>query len=247
MLPIFICEDDKVQRSTLERYITNYIVMEELSMRITLSTGDPEAILEYLKQNPKTMGIYFLDVDLGHAINGIDLAVKIREIDPLGAIVFVTTHNGLAPTLFKHRVEALDYITKDNLPEDVQKEVVECLQTIQKRSMSSPFYDEVRFKVKIGSQTRLFPIADILFFETSNEQKKVIMHLKEGEVTFFGKLKEIEAFHPNFVFIHKSTVVNIAHIKSIGVNNDLTVYFTNGDQRPIATRLVKVLKMKLER
>jgi len=245
MLPIFICEDDAIQRTTLERYITNYIVMEELSMRITLSTDDPEAILEYLKQNPKTMGIYFLDVDLGHAMNGIDLAVKIREVDPLGAIVFVTTHSGLAPTLFKHRVEALGYITKDNLPEDVQREVVECLQTIQKRSMGSSFYDEVRFKVKIGSQTRLFPIADILFFETSTEQKKVIMHLKEGEVTFFGKLKEIEAFHPNFVFIHKSTVVNITHIKSIGMNQDFTAYFSNGDQRPVATRMMKSLKGKI--
>jgi len=245
MLPIFICEDNTVQRNTLERYIENYIVMEELNMKITLSTDDPEMILDYLEENAKTVGIYFLDVDLGHKMNGIDLGVKIREIDPLGSIVFVTTHSGLAPTLFKHKVEALGYITKDKLPEEVQQEVIHCLQTIENRSTKSPLYDDTLFKVKIGSQTRLFPIADILFFEMSPQQKKVIMHLKKGEVTFFGKLKEIEAFHPNFVFIHKSIVANIAHITSIGMNQDFTVYFSNGDHRPVATRMMKSLKGKL--
>lgn len=246
MLPIFICEDNVIYRNTLERYIANYILMEELSMEITISTADPHVILDYLARNPKTKGIYFLDVDLGCDINGVDLAIKIRKIDPLGSIVFVTTQTGLAPSLFKHRVEALGYITKDNLPEVVQQEVVECLQTVASRIVQTPSYDDVLFKVKVGSQVKWFPIADILFFESAKEQKKVTLYIRNGAISFFGKLKEIEDFHPNFIMIHKSVVANKANILALGAGNDMNAYFANGDSRPVSTRLINVLKKEFE-
>ncbi|MEW9110532.1 MAG: hypothetical protein AB2374_14360 [Cytobacillus gottheilii] len=38
MVDIFICEDDQQQKEKITNYIKNYIMIEQLDMRITLST-----------------------------------------------------------------------------------------------------------------------------------------------------------------------------------------------------------------
>lgn len=66
-------------------------MIENLDMETGLITEDPYEFIEYIKENTAS-GIYFLDVDLKSDINGIQLAEQIREYDPRGFIVFITTH-----------------------------------------------------------------------------------------------------------------------------------------------------------
>lgn len=80
MLNIVICEDDNIQRSTIEKFIKNSIAKNDYSFRIKLSTANPEDVLK----NIGSGDIYFLDVDLNNKINGFKLAEKIRDIDSLG-------------------------------------------------------------------------------------------------------------------------------------------------------------------
>ena len=57
--------------------------------------------------------------DLGADINGINLGEEIRQLDPTGYIIFITTHAELSHLTFKYKVEALDYIIKDDFSEDL--------------------------------------------------------------------------------------------------------------------------------
>lgn len=41
MIPIFICEDDSLQKSVIESIIYKKILIEEYDMKIELSTADP--------------------------------------------------------------------------------------------------------------------------------------------------------------------------------------------------------------
>lgn len=41
MLPVFICEDNRMQRERLTKYIEDYIMVEHFDMKLELSTGDP--------------------------------------------------------------------------------------------------------------------------------------------------------------------------------------------------------------
>lgn len=111
MLSVFVCEDDKIQREKLEKIIRNVIMIEELEMEFTLSTGDIKELLELVKKL-EPIGLYFLDVDLQQELNGIELASEIRKYDTFGKIVFLTSHTELMPLAFQYRVEALDYIIK---------------------------------------------------------------------------------------------------------------------------------------
>jgi len=124
VLKIFICEDNKVQREKFENIIENIIIIENYDMDLQLSTEDPFEIINYLKSN-NTSGLYFLDVDLHSDINGIQLAEKIREYDPRGFIVFITTHAEMSYLTFLYKVEAMDYIIKDNY-NNIQQRISEC-------------------------------------------------------------------------------------------------------------------------
>lgn len=91
MINVFVCEDNKEQREKFTKAIEDIIMIENFDMEMTLSTENPKGVIDYLKNNDVS-GLYFLDVDLKSDINGIKLAEIIREYDPRGFIVFVTTH-----------------------------------------------------------------------------------------------------------------------------------------------------------
>ena len=114
MLEIFICEDNLAQRAYLEQLIQQAIVLNDWEMMLRLSTESPLEILAYLEKHPQTQGIYFLDVDLNTKMNGIQLGAEIRNRNPHGKIIFITAHNELLPLTFQYKVEAMDYIAKDN-------------------------------------------------------------------------------------------------------------------------------------
>ncbi len=113
MLDIFVCEDNAVQRQAIVQTIQNIVLIEELDMQLVLDTEDPHVLLVKLKASRNT-GIYFLDIDLGSNMNGMKLAQQIRYFDPRGFIIFITAHSELSYMTFQYRVEAMDFILKDN-------------------------------------------------------------------------------------------------------------------------------------
>ncbi|EOH8714631.1 response regulator, partial [Enterococcus faecalis] len=110
MLSVIICEDNPKQRKRIETIIKNYIMIEDLDMELTLSTDDPQQVLEHVKDDPKQVRLYFFDVDLQHELSGIALAYEIRKIDNIGKIIFVTTHSEMSYLTFTYKIEAMDYI-----------------------------------------------------------------------------------------------------------------------------------------
>ena len=47
-------------------------------------------------------------------INGIKLGSEIRKYDPIGNIIFVTSHSELTYLTFVYKVSAMDFIFKDD-------------------------------------------------------------------------------------------------------------------------------------
>ena len=69
---IFICEDDKEQRRKLEESILSILEIEDIGGEITLSTDSSQEILSHISEF-KDRGIYFLDINIGGDVNGIQL------------------------------------------------------------------------------------------------------------------------------------------------------------------------------
>lgn len=242
MLEVFICEDDQRQRLDLEKIIQKYIFMENLEMKLTLSTKEPKEVLNYLKDNPKTIGLYFLDIDLGCAMTGIDLAIEIRKLDVLGKIVFITTHGEMMHLTFFHHIEAMDYILKGQVFEDTTRRVISCLKGAYDRYLteqSLPTQASL-FKVKIAGKTHVYQLEDVIFF-TSIGSHKLALHLKDSKIEFSGSMKEVESYSTHFVRIHTSYTINILNIKNIA-NKQREITMINGEKCFASVRGMQLLK-----
>ena len=112
MLQIILCEDDPKQRAHLENIMEDY-VKDKADLVLALSVGTPQELLHFLEHKPDRKGVYFLDIDLQQELTGIDLAMRIREKDAGAKIVFITTHAKMTTLVFRHKIEALDFIVKD--------------------------------------------------------------------------------------------------------------------------------------
>ena len=240
MLKVYICEDSKDQRTRFESDLTD-ILKEEFSDMISLglSSGNPDDILDAIRAD-NTLGIFFLDIDLSARINGIQLASEIRKIQPRCYIIFVTTHSEMSYMTFSYKVEAMDFIIKDNAA-DVKHRVRQCLLNCY--HLSNHFVESVNknYMVKIGSCVKAVPYDDILFFEASENARKVILKAKNSQFEFTGKLKDIESELGDKLYrCHRSFLVNRENVINVDKENS-EVVLDGGIVCPMSVRLGKGL------
>lgn len=240
MLKIYICEDIEVQRDRLQQIIENIVLMEDLDMELGCVSENPHTILEKVKET-EDVGIYFLDIALETDMTGLTLAQEIRKYDPRGFIIFVTTHSEMSYMTFIYKLEALDFILKDN-PEELGKRVYECILKANQRYASANNKVQANYSVKVNDKVFTVDYDDILFFETSPNVHKIILHCKNRQMEFLGKIKEIEKeVDGRFYRCHRSFLVNRDNIREIDFQNRV-IYMVNGDECLLSTRMMKGLK-----
>jgi len=241
MLKIYICEDIKEQRDQFLKDIKDIIALEDLDMKIEISSEDPYEVLEHVK-NIKETGLYFLDINLKTNIDGVVLAKEIRKYDPRGFIVFITTHTELTLLTFEHQVEALDYIIKDTINMGNNKEKFhKCILNAYEKYSNSITQNKRLFNLKIGEKVMNIECDKILFFETSQKTSKVKLHLSNGILEFHASMKDVEKqLDENFYRCHNSYIVNVENIDSINTKEQIAL-MKNGSECLISRRPLKGL------
>lgn len=237
MLNIFVCEDDAIQRKSIVQIIKNAVLIEELDMQLILDTPNPYELLETVKTSQNT-GIYFLDIDLKCDMNGMKLAQQIRLYDPRCFIIFVTSHSELSYMTFQYRVEAMDFVLKDN-PAEAKVKIRECLLNALERYTLQTNKTHKVYTIEIGDRRISVDYNDILFFETSSNIHKVILHAKDRQIEFSSTIKELEKIlDDTFVRCHRSFLVNKSNIQEIDTKNRI-IYFINGETCLMSMRMMK--------
>jgi len=185
--------------------------MEELDIKIVLSTANPHDILEYIKKH-SVKGIYFLDVELEGTYNGVDVAKDIRNYDPRGFIIFITSHPQYMSLTFEYRVEALAYIQKTTSDIVCQK-VCDCILNAYEKHVSRAD-DGYIFRAQNGRLVSC-DYKDILFFETDPSGKRqLILHAKKRHYIIYSTLNDLSNALPVGLFFrcHKSFIVNVSNL-----------------------------------
>ncbi len=237
MLDIFVCEDQAAQRQAIVQMIQNTILIEELDMQLVLDTEDPYVLLETVSNSQNT-GIYFLDIDLNSTMNGMKLAQQIRLSDPRGFIIFITAHSELSFMTFQYRVEAMDFVLKDN-PGEMKVKIKECLVSALERYTLQTSKIHKVYTIETGGRKISIDYNDIFFFETSSNVHKIILHAKDRQIEFNGTMKELAgALDDNFVRCHRSFLVNKNNIKEADAKKRM-IYFNNGETCLMSTRMMK--------
>jgi len=247
MLSVIICDDDPKWRKRMETAIMDYVAAKDYDMTLALSAGNPEEVLRYLERHPLQKGLYILDVDLKHEMNGIALAAKIREKDLYGTIVFVTIHAELSYLTFRYKVEAMDYIIKD-APGSIRAEVEECIDLAYRRYVDDNVSKKDKvYQVKAGSQVRNIPFGDILFFESHpTTPGKIILRTKDSRLEHYGTLRDAENIDPRFYRCHKSFVVNVDNIQSVDKSKHEIVMQGGGTIFVTSRKITELLRRMAE-
>lgn len=228
-----------MQRRTIVQIIRNIVLMEELDMRLVFDAADPYVLLEQIRVSQNT-GIYFLDIDLNSNMNGMQLAQQIRLSDPRGFIVFISAHSELSYMTFQYRVEAMDFVLKDN-PAEVKVKIKECLLNAMERYTLQTNKSHRVFTIEAGGRKISVDYDDIFFFETSGNIHKIILHAKDRQIEFSGTIKELaDTLDDNFVRCHRSFLVNKKNIKETDAKKRI-IYFANGESCLMSTRMMKEL------
>ena len=237
-MKIVICEDDPVQLENLETIIENYALMEDNGMEIVLATTNPEEVVQFLKHSKADC--YFLDIDLSHELTGITLGSKIRETDPIASLIYITTHAEMTYLTFIYKLAALDFIIKDNT--DVLKEkILSTLKEAYRRYIKIGEQTDVqKIQIKTTGRTYNIDFDSIYFFEASTSAHKIILHLENEHLEFYGRLKDYDNVHENLYRCHKSFIVNKDKIDKVD-SKERIIYLNNGEICYASARLIKGL------
>lgn len=228
MIPLFICEDDAIFRELLSKEIESYTMMQGYDMQLICKTDDPKILLEASSVH-EGRGVYFLDIDLGiNGFDGFDLAKILRKNDTHATIIFVTSHGELSMEAFKQRLEAMDYILKEDRG-GLQERIRACIDSIQVRLLRHSAEKNAYYTVKVFDVVYSIPLKDILYFETAVKKHHICLHATHDILEFPGKLKNIEnEVGKGFLRSHRSYLVNREHVKAIHTKSGL-VELDNGE------------------
>jgi two-component system response regulator AgrA len=237
VLKVLICEDNPDYLKKIKNEIRDIIAFEELNMDIVMATKEPDEILAYAKSHDST-SLYFFDVDLNRDINGIELAEKIRKYDARAFIVFVTTHGEMATLTFKYKVEALDYIVKEDYDYDRIKSCL--LDAYEKYSKKNHLNKS--FTIVCKDKIINVDYNKIILFETSETTHKIRLMAYDQQLEFYASMKEVEEkLDERFIRCHRSYIINKDKIEAVDRKKH-TVAMANGQACLISIRGMKHFK-----
>ena len=150
-MKIFILEDDSLQILRLK------LVLESIQPNLVIQTfKESDKLLQHITQ-PDENNIYLLDIELKNSrYGGFEASQRIREVDNLGTIIFITTHS--------------EFIDKIQTNDEIKQSLVTDFQLIKERQNLN---EETEF-IELESNSEIFriPVPDIYFFETITDLTK---------------------------------------------------------------------------
>lgn len=243
MISIYLCEDDAEQLQRLKELIMKTLLFIDQDISLRCAVQNPYQLLQQLEGTTET-GLYFLDIDLKSDMDGLALAQKIRQHDSRGYIVFITTHSEMAALTFTYKIEAMDFIIKDDFDALFEK-IQSCIQAALLRETASKEQNNrlVTFKIN-GTMLRLDP-HDIILIQSDSVPHKLTLHTIQSVKQFSGSLKEMEpVLNSRFCRCHSSTIINLDHVHSLHPIKRM-VEMDNGETCSVSVRMLPAVRTAL--
>lgn len=192
-----IVDDEPLAISLLEHYVEKIPFLE-----LVFSTENPILALEYLQKND--CDLIFLDIQMPE-LTGINF-MKIVGADQ--KYILTTAYSEYALEGYEHNV--VDYLLKPISFERFQKSVLKAQERF-----SFPQEENTHFFVKSSGQRHRIGFNEILYVESIKDY--VNIRTETDEYIVLDTLKSMESqLSERFVRIHKSFIVNLDKVKSIG-------------------------------
>ncbi len=199
MLYIAICDDDRYMLESLKKLVKDFFVQNNLDLKIRLFTSGEE-LLRYEDR----IDILFLDIQMKN-MNGMETAKRLRQLDFRGFLIFITVLKELVFQAFE--VQAFDYLLKP-VQEDhfakTMRRLLDCMKNAKDKNLL----------IRIGYESRLVPIDDIVFCEVID--RKIYLHLLSSEVIcYYEKIENLEKRLDKYFYkCHRSFLISLKYVRS---------------------------------
>ena len=101
-MKIFVLEDDLKQQAYMESTIQGILEKNGWECQFLEIYGKPDMLIDAVRERGSHQ-IFFLDIEIKQETQkGLEVAGKIRKLDPYALIVFVTTHSEFMPLTFRY-------------------------------------------------------------------------------------------------------------------------------------------------
>jgi DNA-binding LytR/AlgR family response regulator len=213
-----IADDEPLLRAQLRARLAR--LWPELDVVREMENGrDVDAVIAEHKP-----ALFFLDIHMP-GVNGLEAA---RGIAGRAHVVFVTAFDQYAVEAFEQG--AIDYVLKpfneerltitvDRLKArlgQAPKQIDDLVATLAARLAPKVNDTHLRWiKASVGSNVRLIPVEEVLFFQSDEKYTRVVTC--EGESLIRKPIRELldELDPAKFWQVHRATIVNVDYIASV--------------------------------
>ena len=238
-----VCEDNLQARLWLTTSLENEL--KELNMNIQIeSEARPDKVLATLPEHPGP-NIYFLDIQLNAPLDGIELARRIRETDPLGYIVYVSVREDLAFETITAMTMPTGFLSKEYLFDtekfrpQLHQTLVKILNHLNQVHPDQPAYIEIKnggFLVRVRQD-------DLVYVEKVRHLKKVMVVTTHNRYEVNGSVHELasQLTADNFFDGFQSYILNTEQIQTVNFTQG-HVTMSNGDELNFSRGTIKKLR-----
>lgn len=201
-MKIAICDDERAQRELLKKYISEWGVSKHLPLQL-VDFESSEAFLFHWEDD-KSFDLLVLDIEMGQ-MNGMELAMKLREENEKLPILFVTGFEQYMA--LGYEVDAMHYLLKP-----IQKEKL--FSVLDKAVARKAPEEREMFQTEDGIIS--VPVSDIWYFEAQGHS--CILYVDGARHTLhmgISTVKERLSGRECFVVCHRSYLVNLQHVAAI--------------------------------
>jgi DNA-binding LytR/AlgR family response regulator len=219
VIRIAVVDDNEMIRKQVKRFLNTYALKNSVVFEIY--TYEDGHLLTLDINHEMHFDLIYLDIEMPIQ-NGIQVGHWIREIaqDEWMQIVFISGKDGYDRKLFS--INCLDFLSKPICYSDLER-TVNRFRKLTRRP-------EDVFTFQNNHVLQRVPIANILYFESTNRKVNIITTTDMLE--FYDKLDNVESQVPTQFFrIHKSFLVNYYHIRKFEYDN---VIMSNQKRLPIS-------------
>lgn len=203
---IAICDDEKIIRKILKKYINDYFVKNSEFCEIQEFSNGEELVAKYKND----FDIIFLDISM-EMLNGIETAKEIRKTDETVCIFFVTALSDYATEGYKVRayrylIKPLDYL-------EFSEEIEDALHEIEK-------YKNKNITIKNEQGLLTIENKNIVYVTVEN-RKLYIKTTKNESIIAYGTLKSLENKLNGtcFFMCHQGFIINMKYIEKVTNDN----------------------------
>lgn len=207
MIKIAILEDQPDEAKRLLDMLRRY---GEDHKDFTYTVKHYDRSIQLLEEYESDVDLLLLDIQMPDML-GIDVAKRIRELDNMVMIVFITTMIQYA--VEGYSVNAFDYVIKPVRYDGFESKLDRINRMLSHRRSVE------RIEVRTKEQIRRIPADDILYLEVVNHD--ILIHTVNDVYRQWGSLKtyEDQLKGSNFVRCNAPYLVNLRYVEGIGVDS----------------------------